>query len=228
VTVPPNEGKATVGFTMTVPRGSTPGDYAGGIVTIEPAPPEAPLGGASQIQIQRALGVRMYVRVAGPLTPSLTIRSLDMEIKPARLPFIGQQGGAVLTYTVENSGNVRLTADKLTTLKGLFGRTLHEVGNEAAPEILPGSVVTLTETFSGMPVFNRVTARVELSEARSQVRTAADTVGWSISIVFLVLLFLVFLAIGAAVWLSRRGQPSEDEELMIREAESFQDGPREG
>jgi hypothetical protein len=204
VRVAADGGRATVGFRMTVPDGVTPGDHAGGVVTLEPEPPEAPLGGNSQIQIQRALGVRMYVRVAGPLTPALAVTDVQLAVKPARLPFIGQQGGATVTYTVRNSGNVRITADRLITMKGLFGRTLQDTGQGPIPEILPGSTVTLTESFAGMPVLDRVSARVEVSEESLEVSSAGDAVAWSISIAFLVLLLLVLIAIAFAIWWSRR------------------------
>jgi len=198
----PAGGEAKVPFSMTVPKGVTPGDHAGGIVTIEPPP--VPNGDASQVQIQRALGVRVYVRVAGPLTPSLTITKVDLTLKPARLPFIGQQGGATVTYTVRNTGNVRLTANRLITLKGFIGQTLHDTGQGPIPEILPGSTVTLTESFAKMPVLNQVTARVELTEDRTQVSTAGDANSWSISWVFFFLLLLLIIALGGAFWWSRR------------------------
>jgi hypothetical protein len=204
--VVPAKGRASVGFVMKVPSGVTPGDHAGGIVTLEPTPPEAPLAGNSQVKIRRALGVRMYVRIAGPLTPNLTLESMDLQAEPARLPFVGQQGGAVVTYTVKNSGNVRITADRVITLKGLFGRTLHNTGAGPIPEILPGSVVTLSETFSGMPVLDQVTARVELSAPTLQVTTSGDATQWVISIPFLVFALVILFALGFAVWWSRRDE----------------------
>lgn len=222
VRVPAN-GKASVGFVMRVPDGVTPGDHAGGIVTLEPDPDPSPLGGGSQVQIQRALGVRLYVRVAGPLTPNLTIESMDLQVKSARLPFIGQQGGAVVTYTVRNSGNVRITADRRITLKGLVGRTLHDTGVGPAPEILPGSVVTLAETFEGMPVLDRVTARVELTEQSLDVSTSGDATAWSLSVPFLVVLFALLFTFGFAVWWSRRDLAGDDAaEAAVSDEATFQ------
>jgi hypothetical protein len=201
VTLAPG-AETKVPFTMTTPRGTTPGDHAGGIVTIEPPP--TPIGGDSQVVTRRALGVRIYVRVAGPLTPSLTVQKVDLNVKPARLPFIGQQGGATVTYTVANTGNVRITADRVITIKGLLGRTVHDTGKGPIPEILPGSTVILTESFTKMPVLNQVTARVQLSEDVTKVSSAGDATAWSVSWVFLFLLILLIVAVGVAIWWSRR------------------------
>ncbi|CAB4874358.1 unannotated protein [freshwater metagenome] len=195
--------KGNVPFTLTVPRGVTPGDHAGGVVTIEPAP--TPTGDSSQLLIQRALGVRVYVRVAGPLSPRLTVTNVDLAVKPARLPFVGQQGGATVTYTVKNSGNVRLTANRQIVLKGIFGNTLHDTGTGPIPEILPGSTVRLTENFSGMPVLDRVTANLVLSEKTNNVKSAGQASAWSISWVFLFLLLLLILGTLGAIWWSRLG-----------------------
>jgi len=203
----PAGGEEKVPFAMTTPKGTTPGDHAGGIVTIEPAP--SPVGGDSQVITRRALGVRIYVRVAGPLTPSLTVTKVDLKVSPARLPFVGLQGGASVTYTVQNTGNVRITADRVITLKGQVGRTFHDTGKGPVPEILPGSTVILSESFAKMPVLSLVTARVELDGGVTDVSTAGDATAWSISWVFLFILLLVFVALGLAIWWSRR-EPNVD------------------
>ncbi|HCK78523.1 MAG TPA: hypothetical protein DHW34_00735 [Actinobacteria bacterium] len=202
VVVGPNGGKTIVPFSLTVPRGVTPGDHAGGVVTIEPAP--APQGDVSQVQIQRALGVRVYVRVAGPLTPALSITKVTVSAKPARLPFVGQQGGTTVTYTVRNSGNVRLTADREITLKGLFGRTLRNTGKGPIPEILPGSTVTLTESFPKAPVIDQITATVKLTAADGKVSTSGSASTFVVSLAFLILLALLIIGIVLAVWWRRR------------------------
>ena len=162
VTVPAG-GSVNIPFTMKVPRGTTPGDHAGGIVTLEPEPPTT-TGGTSEVLIQKALAVRTYVRVLGPLTPPGG-RRRRAQCAPGAAPFIGQQGAATVTYTISNQGNTRITADREITLTGLLGRKLHAPeAAEADPQILPGSRVVLTESFAGMPVLDRVTARVEVSD----------------------------------------------------------------
>jgi Bacterial protein of unknown function (DUF916) len=217
ITIPENKRRVNlapgssvnVPFTMRVPTGTTPGDHVGGIVTVEPAPPA--VGDTSQVVTRRAIGVRIYARVAGPLTPSLNVESVRIDAVPARLPFIGRQGGAVVTYTVRNSGNVRLTVDRVITIKGLFGRTLHNTGSGPIPEILPGSTVTLSESFTGMPVLDQVTARVELSEPRNDISTAGDDVVWVVSVIFLVMVLVLLLCLAFAIWWSQRRGDEQDE-----------------
>jgi hypothetical protein len=221
VSVPANGGKVNVPYTMTVPRGATPGDHAGGIVTLEPEPPDSPIGESSQVKVQRALGVRIYVRIAGPLTPSLTVTEVRLDVQPARLPFIGRQGGATVSYTVRNSGNVRITADRLTTLDGLFGRTLHSSGSGPIPEILPGSTVFLRDSFPGMPVLDRVTARVEVTDGATDIESAGEAQAWSVSPVFLfavlALLLVLAVVIGRASKRRARDQRSSSAETSAVE-----------
>jgi hypothetical protein len=215
VNLPPGDS-VNVPFTMRVPTGTTPGDHVGGIVTVEPAPQA--VGDTSQVITRRAIGVRIYARVAGPLTPSLNVESVRLDAVPARLPFIGRQGGAVVTYTVRNSGNVRLTVDRVITIKGLFGRTLHDTGSGPIPEILPGSTVTLSESFTGMPVLDQVTARVELSEPRNDISTAGDDVAWVVSVIFLTVLLVALLCLAFAIWWSRRSGEDAEEFPGVPEA----------
>lgn len=203
VTVPPR-GSVDVPFTMTIPKGVTPGDHAGGIVTLEPEP--QPVGDTSQVLNRRALGVRTYVRVAGPLTPAVQVERVVLSVTADRLPFVGKEGTAVITYTVVNTGNVRLQAERRIILEGLFGRTLKDTGTGPMAEILPGSKVTLTETLTGMPVLNQVTARLEVSDPQVGVASAGDDTQWSISITFLIVLviLLVLLIFGLRQLIRRR------------------------
>jgi len=196
-------GESRVPFVMTVPRGVSPGDHAGGIATLEPAPKASP-GGGSQLLLRRNLGVRMYVRISGPLTPSMSVQKVELDGIAARLPYIGRQGGATVTYTIKNTGNVRITPGRLLTLKGVFGRTLHSSGAGQTPEILPGSTVILSETFVGMPVLDRVTARVVLDAKELPTKPAGDTTKWVVSWIFLGLVLALLVAVLTAVWWARR------------------------
>lgn len=187
-------GIARVGFSMAVPQGVTPGDHAGGIVTVEQAPTPDTSSGTSAVAIQRALGVRMYVRVPGPLTPALVVERVSVSARAARLPVIGDQGKAIVTYTVRNDGNTRMSPDRLITFTGLFGRTILTAPPGALPEILPGSRVTLSQEFEGMPVLDRLTVRVELNDPQTDTQAAGDEVVWVVSIAFLVVVSLLVVA----------------------------------
>ena len=64
------KASVNVPFTMTVPAGATPGDHVGGIVALNPvATGEQTTADGAVIQVQQAVGVRIYTRVKGPLNP---------------------------------------------------------------------------------------------------------------------------------------------------------------
>jgi hypothetical protein len=190
-------GKVRVPFKVTVPRGAAPGDHAGAITTLEEAPP--PSGDTSQLLVRRQLAVRTYVRVDGPLTTSLAVERVTLSAEAARLPFIGRQGAARVEYVIKNNGNTRVTPDRLVTLTGLFGRNLHTSPPGKTPEILPGSTVILYDDFEGLPVLDRVTARVDLSAAQGEVKAAGDTSEWVISLTFLILLVVLIVLVLLAI-----------------------------
>jgi hypothetical protein len=205
-------GTVDVKFTLTVPKGATPGDHAGGIVTLEDKPGQTTTSASgAAIGIQRSLAVRVYTRVSGPLNPQLLMSDVKFtHFKPATMPFLGSQGSAVLEYTYTNTGNVRMTPKTEITYKGLLGRNVHASKSTASPEILPGETITITEAIVGTPVLDRVTARVAMKGDLSgdpllaEVGTAGDTVKWSISWVFVAV--LVVAAIALAIWLRRRNR----------------------
>ncbi|WP_090049411.1 WxL protein peptidoglycan domain-containing protein [Lentzea fradiae] len=142
VTVPSGQTVA-VPFTVTVPADATPGDHSGGVVTSLRVEAE------SGITVERRLGARMHLRVAGTLTPSLEIRGTEVEFDGTPNP-VGR-GTARVTYTVVNSGNVRLNARHSVRIEGLFGLFGTDAAVEPLPELLPGESVTRTVTAPLLP-----------------------------------------------------------------------------
>lgn len=127
----PAGGAVEVPFTVEVPANATPGDHAGGIVTSLPQP-EA----GSGITVDRRLGVRMQIRVDGELAPALAVEDLHVGFEPTANPF--GRSGATVTYTVHNTGNVRLSASQTVALHGPGGLDRVELTPDAVPELLPG------------------------------------------------------------------------------------------
>ena len=207
-------GQVNIPFTLTVPRTATPGDHAGGIVTIEPTPTTSitqPSGAV--IAVRRSLAVRIYTRVSGPLNPQLLISNVRyVKLKPATMPLLGDQGGAAIEYTYVNNGNVRITPKTTISYKGFLGRTLHS-GRAATPEILPGQTITLTDAVVGMPVLDQVTARVQMQGDTTSDKTlggltaAGDIAKWCVSWVFVIVVIALILAL--IVWRARRSRKTK-------------------
>lgn len=140
VTIPAG-GRTIVPFTLTVPANATPGDHIGGIVASLATAATGDAG--SRVLVDRRVGVRIYLRVDGPLEPELEITSVSVTHRPSIDP---RGGGVTVDYTVSNVGNVRLAAGQRVRVSGPFGVELGAVDAGALPELLPGNSLTRSVT----------------------------------------------------------------------------------
>ncbi|MGA1838788.1 DUF916 domain-containing protein [Herbiconiux sp. 11R-BC] len=209
VTVPAGES-LEVPFTLTVPADATPGDYAGGVLTSL-----SQAGSGQGITVDRRLGIRIHLRVGGTLAPALSIENLQVDYAGTLNPF--GTGEAAVSYTIRNTGNVRLSAAQAVSLAGPFGLLPIDVTSvEPAPELLPGESWQVAVPVTGVfPAFVLSAKAVltpqlapELADASggtpqlTTVEGSASTVDipWPL----LVLLVLVAAIVVAAVLLVRR------------------------
>jgi hypothetical protein len=143
VTVPPR-ARVNEPITLTVPANATPGDHVGGVVA---SVSEAPQGG--KFTREDRVGVAMYLRVAGPLHPALSVESASTNgFHGTPNPFGG--GSTTVSYTVHNTGNVRLSGNQEVTITGLFGIPLATVHPAALQQVLPGDSVRVVAHLSGV------------------------------------------------------------------------------
>ncbi|MDX3854962.1 WxL protein peptidoglycan domain-containing protein [Streptomyces sp. AK02-01A] len=142
-----SQKSAVVPFTLTVPAKATPGDHSGGVVTSLITKTDG-----KTVRLDRRLGSRLYLRVAGPLSPALTVTDVHTAYRGTLNP-VGR-GSTHVTYTVANTGNVRLKAHQLIRTSGLFGLISQNARVADLPEVLPGSSLTRTVTVTGIwPAF---------------------------------------------------------------------------
>jgi len=149
---------ATLPITVTVPPDAGPGDHTGGIIAASQAEGTGPDG--KVITLDRRTGSRMYIRVAGPLTPKLDVDKLRSTYHPALNPLSGSVGVA---YTVRNRGNVRLAATQGIAVLTLFGIGLDRMTPVDIPELLPGNSVTLHASFHGVPATLLLFTKISLT-----------------------------------------------------------------
>jgi len=209
-------------FTVTIPADATPGDYAGGILTSLPQP-----GQEQGVNVDRRLGIRMHVRVTGELAPGLTVEKMQVDYAGTLNPF--GTGDATVTYTVHNTGNVRLAAGQSIRVAGPFGLLPSTVDTvEPVPELLPGESWDVTASVGGIVPAFWLSATSVLSPELAVVAGAtpgleaveASTGTWTIPWSLLVLLLLtVAAAIAARLLLRRRSRQRRlREDARVQEA----------
>jgi hypothetical protein len=94
-------------------------------------------------------GVATYLRVAGPLHPALSVDSAGTNGFHGTVnPFGG--GSTTVSYTVHNTGNVRLSGRQEVTVTGLFGIPLATVHPTSLQQMLPGGSVRIVAHLSGV------------------------------------------------------------------------------
>ena len=201
-------GSTDVGFTTSVPVGAQPGDHAGALVTLEPSPSSS-LPGANGVRVgvQRSLGVRVYVRVAGPLRPQLVVSDIHYRrLSADLLPFVGPRGSADVSYTYTNIGNQRVVPTITLAYAGALGNTVHVTRRTARPEVLPGQSVTLTDHVSGVSFVGPFTAKVTVNGAQgtSIEPAVGDTRAWRISWIVLLVALVALIALAVRPLLARR------------------------
>jgi len=166
VTVPAHRG-VTVPFSITVPRTATPGDHDAGIVASIVT--EGQSTAERRVVVDHRVGVRLYVRVTGELRPALTIEDLHSTYDGGTAPT--SKGTVEVSYTVRNTGNVRLRSHQQLEITGLFGWSLADEALEDLPELLPGASITRTEHV------DHVTPAVRLQTSVTQTPFAPKAAG---------------------------------------------------
>ncbi|RLK23855.1 uncharacterized protein DUF916 [Micromonospora sp. M71_S20] len=204
----PSTSRLNVPFTLTVPANATPGDHAGGIVASLAATSADAQG--NQVAVDHRVGARIYLRVTGELQPALTVENLRVRHTGSLNPLAG--GTLTATFTVRNTGNVRLTGRPALGVAGPFGLGRRSVEAAALPEILPGGELTTAVRMTGVPPLFRLTGSASITPAAvgDQVLDPpprGDTVQatvWAMPWPQLALLALLALAVWALVAARRR------------------------
>ncbi|AYG05112.1 WxL protein peptidoglycan domain-containing protein [Gryllotalpicola protaetiae] len=213
---------AEVPFTISVPKGSAPGDYAGGIVTTLTQPDQA-----QGIAVDRRLGIRISLRVSGELQPALAVTDAHAHWRGGLNPFAS--GDATLSYTIRNTGNTTMDAAQSVAASGPFGLFHAKAAHVAAPpSLLPGeswkvtvpihgvaAAFWFTATTSVTPKFVDASGSTNPLPAVSATATGA-AVPWGLLLIILVIAALAVA--GALLQRRRRARAKLREDERVQEA----------
>jgi hypothetical protein len=196
-------GKAIIEpFTVSVPAQATPGDHTGGLVAAVSITQKNSAGiGVTE---NYRIAVPLELRVPGVLHAGLQVQSVSTGFSDPLNPF--GTGSATISYTVKNTGNVRLNGTQAVTVTALFGQ--QTVTPPPLPTILPGDSIRVTAPVSGLFPGGPMTAKITVTPGwpprteplKTTVLVAAASVSlfampWS-----LLGLVLLLVAIGVGIW----------------------------
>lgn len=193
------QSRADIPFNIVVPPNASPGDHAAGIIATL-RPDESADGNDLDIRIERRIAARVYVRVAGPLTPGLAIERLDIDHDPASWSIFSGRS-ATISYTVRNVGNVRTAPTARLSLVGPLGGSIETFPPRVLPELLPGSTAQVTVQVDDVRPLFRITAELEVeavgeAAASSKRSTSMWAIPW--------LPIALFAVAAAGYWRWRR------------------------
>jgi hypothetical protein len=185
----PKGHEATIEFTLAVPADATPGDHAAGIAALNLDTETEQGDGSVQVDVQRSVALPMFVRVAGPLQPSLAVS--DVSVSPDRGALPWGDRTTTVQLTITNNGNVRLSPEVAASLDGWWS------GGDFDPatldNLLPGASQTATLVYDGSPFIGP--ASVDLTVTAEGVTIRRSESFWAIPWLLLLLVLAVVLAV---------------------------------
>jgi hypothetical protein len=178
----PARSTLIMAFEVQVPRNVEPGDHAAGIVASLTTTSRDKKGNI--VSVDNRTGMRVYARVVGPL-----LAKIGLERHEARYHSGVLNGKADVTYTVRNTGNVRLVGRQSIRVSNLFGMSSHAVDVPELPELLPGNQFSFTRPVDNVfPTFlntafitvdpESITGNVDPALAQVSAKTMFFALSW--------------------------------------------------
>ena len=147
-------------FTLAVPQNAAPGDHTGGMIASVAFQRKNALG--QVVTLDERVADPIELRVAGPLHAALRVESISAGFNNTLNPF--GDGSATVSYTVANTGNVRLTGSQVVSVTGPFG-IASNVPPTRLPVVLNGDSIRLTVRAGGLYPAGPLSAHVHISPA---------------------------------------------------------------
>jgi len=170
-------GQVIIPLSVKVPMKATPGDQVAGIVASLIVDGKAKSG--AKIKLDQRVATRMYLRVSGKFSPELTLDTVKASFGDTVNP-IGT-GKVTITYTVRNTGNVRLNFKEEASVSNALSST------QAKPRLItailsPGNSVSLTTTVDDVRsgVFSKATVKITPVDVKGDANPKSSPVSKSV------------------------------------------------
>jgi hypothetical protein len=142
----PARSQVIVPIKIVIPVNASPGDHAGGIVAGLTRITTDSKG--NRVNVEERVGTRIYIRVPGKLSAALAVTSVRTTYHTSWNPFAS--GSVTVTYTVRNTGNVRLAAAQSVRVSSFIGGSRQAPALAGIKELLPGQQITLSAQIAGV------------------------------------------------------------------------------
>jgi hypothetical protein len=139
-------GRVELPFTIQVPVNASPGDHGAAIVATLSTLGRNPQG--QNVRLDQRVATRIYLRVSGAAAPRLAIENLRTTYHATANPF--GAGRTTVSYTVHNTGNIKLGASQTVSVTGLFGTRAAAKAPADLGLLFPGASVSVTVEVSGV------------------------------------------------------------------------------
>ncbi len=206
----PSHSLANVPFTLDVPNGLTPGDYAGGVV-LQTVNPIVEHRGNVTFNVFQNVGTRIYVRIRGPLHPGLSVTQLSIGTS-GLAGYVGGPVSSTVTYTLTNTGNQILNPTAKLSVSPLLGSATN-LPRKTFPSLLPHGSVTVTYHLPSKEAFLRLSANLSIVSGAGP--TSATATAWVIP---WILIAIILMIIGF-FWYRRRRRRAALAATAVVEAE---------
>ena len=198
-----------VPFLIEVPKDATPGDHIGVITATLVSSVISKSG--QRLHLLQTIGSRIFLRVSGPLHPSLKVTGLAVHNQGTLDP-IGTDK-AKITYTVSNTGNIALGGLPTVSVSGLLGGRSSATHLPKIQLLLPGFSVKESVAINGIFPEVRDTANVSVrplyivgSIAAPSGPFKASKSFWAIPWTLLAIIVLILLLVFGWFFQRRRGR----------------------
>ena len=170
-------GQVIIPLSVKVPMKATPGDQVAGIVASLIVDGKAKSG--AKIKLDQRVATRMYLRVSGKFSPELTLDTVKSSFGDTLNP-IGT-GKVTITYTVRNTGNVRLNFKEEASVSNALSST------QAKPRLItailsPGNSVSLKTTIDDVrsSAFSKATVKITPVDVKGDANPKSSPVSKSV------------------------------------------------